>query len=47
MTLEERVNDLECRLLNVIDLLKYTVTLSTGLTKNDTKHILEQLERLQ
>ena len=47
MTLEEKVYELDVKLLNALDIIKYFVQISNSITAADTDYIVEQIEKLQ
>lgn len=47
MTSEERINELETKLLNTLELLKIAVQMSRGLDNDTTEYLLEQIEAIQ
>ena len=47
MTTEEKVNYLEDKLARTIQLIKFIIRMDTGLSKNNTDWLLEQVEILQ
>lgn len=47
MTSEERINELETKLLNTLELLKTIVNIDRGLDKDTTDYLVEEIESLQ
>lgn len=45
--LEEKINRLECKLRNTIDILKIAVKITNGLNKDTTDFILDRIEELE
>ena len=47
MTPEQRINELEVKLLNTIDILKTVVRITSGLDRDTTDFILDRIEELE
>ena len=47
MPLEEKINKLECKLMNTIDILKTVVRITNGLDSDTTDFILDRIEELE